>query len=1778
MFFTNTGSPSPRGHFTLPQSNSQSKQSPDTQDIAVIGLSCRTAGGNNTPEQLWSFLLDKKHASGEIPPQRWEPWLQRNPQNAKILRDIIRKGYFLDNTESFDAAFFGISPKEAELMDPHQRLGLELAWEALENAGIDPKNLSGSDTAVYMGVDSDDYSRMLLEDLPNIEAWSGIGTAYHGIPNRISYHLDLQGPSAAVDAACASSLIAIHLARQAIVSGESTTAICGGVNVICAPGLTHMLQKAGALSQDGVCRSFDDRACGYARGEGGAIVVLKRLSAAIEDGDNILAVLKGTASAQDGKTNGIMAPNAKAQEMVARQALLRAGDIDPLTIGYVEAHATSTSLGDPTEISAIAKIYGTGRAKDTPCLVGSIKPNVGHLEAAAGAIGFVKAVMAVHKAEIAPQTLLGTLNSKIDWNECGLEVVREKRPWPQACGPRRAAICCYGYGGSVCHAIIEQAPEHRRYDEHHGRGETGEEAVTIVLSAHQEKRLAGHATVLAKWLSSEGRNQDLASIARTLSQHRAAQDFRATFVVANHEEAIQALTTFANGKSQPWAACNRVFGSDVNRHVVWVFSGHGAQWPNMGKELLKQTVFCEAVTSLDEIIYNEMGFSAIAALENGDLGGSNRIQILTYVVQIGLLQVLKSKGVWPQAIIGHSVGEIAAAVAAGCLTAAEGAVIVSRRAKLYGQVQGQGTMAMVSLPFAEVAQELGTRRDLVTAIHSSPSSCVISGETAALEEYVSRLTSRGVKTWNVQTDIAFHSPLLESLTMPLQQSLEQSISPTPASIQIYSTSHSDPRTSVPRDTAYWIHNMVAPVRLVDAVEAALEDGFRMFLEISSHPIVSHSISETLTASSVSESAVFGVMKRDTSAERSIPHAISQLHTLGAHVDFHIQLGPSPWCTNVPNSPWVHKSYWKAISTEASSAAQLHDVDDHTLLGGAMEVAGSDVKVWTTTLNDTTKPYPLTHPLDGTEIIPAAVYCNTMIKATSATILNNLQLHVPLPMTPDKRDVQVVVQGNKIQMLSRLQTSSEALGEHSWIEHSTATFNSADMAMFRNVHSIVEIKSRIGTQLPNNFAWDYLQKIGVSGIAFPWAVLEHYGNEKEMLVKMDMDPKTGNMSWNASSWAPFLDAATSVGSSIFFRSVRMRIVSGIDQVLVPSASLPPKIGWLFIEEASEGKQLKASISVLGESGELLAKLKGMRFSDVEAVNERTTGVDALVHRLAWIPPNFAEAPLTISDVVLISPDKTISSEYTRGIGLVLPITKSVTSSEGLMAPDVLSVLNGKNTLVVYVPGGVDHENEVAQKAQSFVWETTKILRILATVPGSPKMFVITDNVQTGQSPTALAQASLHGFARIAASEYPDIWGSLIDTEGPGFPLLPIKYVRDQSIIRMQDGLPRVPRLRSFARDQRHNDSGANILPKPHGTYVVTGGFGDLGLEILDFLVEKGARRIVVISRRPLPRRKHWLAATGHMADIIRKIQKVEAMGVTIHAIALDIGSPSASAELLARLDALDLPPVMGVIHAAGVSGYGYIQDMAPESLSEVMAPKVQGALNLHEAFPSSTLDFFLLFSSIGQLIGTPGQAAYASSNAFLDALATHRRAQGCNTISIQWTAWRGLGLAADTKLVDLELESKGVTDISVEEGFQAWEYLSQYDTDHAVVTRTRILDAAERVPYPLIMDVVQRRARPSASLASPAEPSTTSIPKSGPELKANLSLKIRQALSAVLHLDVDEIDDRAAIADLGVDSVMTVALRQQLQKVMGVTVPPTLTWNCPTVVHLVGWFYEKLAES
>jgi 6-methylsalicylic acid synthase len=1760
-------------------------------------MACRTAGGNDSPEKLWQFLLGAKDASGEVPRKRWEPWLRRDVRNAKEIEKTISKGYFIDTLENFDASFFGISPKEAEQMDPHQRLALELSWEALEDAGIDPKSLSSSDTAVYMGVDSDDYSRLLLEDIPNIEAWMGIGTAAHGVSNRVSYHLDLMGPSTTVDAACASSLVAVHMGCQSILNDESQVAIVGGVNVLLAPSLTRMLGKAGALSPEGICRSFDDSANGYARGEGGAVLILKKLSAAILDGDSILATLKGSAVAQDGKTNGIMAPNAKAQELVSRQALSKA-DIDPLSVGFVEAHATSTPLGDPVEISAISAVYGNGRPAGSPVHVGSIKPNVGHLEAAAGAISLIKAVLSVNKGQLAPQAHLNKLNSRVDWENSGLEPVREITNWSQQDGPRRAAVCSYGYGGTVSHAIVEEFANEAIQDtpEH-----DTEAPVLLTLSAPHEKRLRPQAKALSQWLSSPvGQATELSVVANTLTQRRAHHDYRVAFVAKSHDEVISALDQFVLGsEGDPMTFIQGRAVSTVPS--IWVFSGHGAQWKNMGRGLLQNLAFCRAISDLDAIIQREAGISATEILSNDDFDASERVQILTYVIQVGLSQVLQSMGIKPLAIIGHSVGEIAASVVGGCLTAEEGALIVTRRAKLYSLARGKrlGGMALVGMSFEQAEKTLGNRKDLVAAINSSPTTCVVSGTAVAVEQFVEDMEASGVRTFRVKTDVAFHSPMLEELELPLRDALAASIHPQPPRVPVYSTSNTNPRFDGLRDIDYWVNNMISPVQLQGAVRAAAEDGYRVFVEVSSHPIVLHSINEIMADYGLNEDefATIPTMKRNTSTAQSLQMAVAQLYVQGAHVDFKLQFSPtSKWSREVPGTQWMHQPYYKQVEAGPLEDGAIHDVDKHTLLGSCTVVAGTDTVLFKTKLDDKSKPFPGSHPLDGTEIIPAAVYINTFHHATGANFLSDIKLKTPVSMGHETRNLQIVVNKDSVSVASSAISqpiSKEQTVRQTWVAHSFCQWTKLeipDEIAAQNLN-ITATKQRIGTMLPSNFAVDYLSRIGVAGIAFPWEVIEHYGNADEMIAKVDMDPTVEKVPWDIHSWAPMLDAATSVGSTIFFSDPKLRIVSQIDRVWLVSKEPLPKIGYLYIEAAADAKSPAAHVSVLNEEGDLLAKFHSMRFSELEDASRISGSMESLVHRIAWVPPKFSETPRQFNNIVLVSGDEVKSRSYAQQLQSIASGIFSFRSAQEVndyAGTEVKMALGQQGAAIVYIPTSVELPNDVASFTEDFIWQTVSLAKFIETksLSSTCKLFVVTNRAYPGSVAT-LAHQALYGLARIIASEHPDLWGGLLDTDKPEeFPSMAAKYVQGQDIVRIVDGLPRCGVMRPLAADQRHQPCAMKtLLPKPEGTYVVTGGLGDFGLETCGFLVEKGARRIVTISRSGLPPRHQWTGlireSGSRMANIIERVQGLEKLGATIHALPLDITAPDASRALLAALEGLGLPPVLGVVHAAGILEDSLLMETTRESFARVLAPKVSGALALHEAFPPNSLDFFVLYSSIGQLVGTAGQASYGSGNAFLDGLATYRRAKGDNAVAFQFTALRGMGMAKNTDFLAVELQSKGITDISCDEAFRAWEHVSKYDIDSAVVTHCIPIDDDATVPIPLLEGVVLRRPKTLLTSDEPGESIGAAEPRptDPQELEKWLNVKIRECIASVLLVtDIDDIDPRMPVADLGVDSVMTVALREKLQSALKIKVPSTLTWNHPTVNHLVLWFAARFGQE
>ena len=1746
----------------------------EMDEVAIIGYSCRVPGNVNSPSELWSFLLSKGDGSGEMPGHRWDPYRTRQVGNAEILANTTSKGYFLQNLDHFDASFFGLSPREAEQMDPQQRISVETVWEALEHAGIPPQSLAGSDTAVFMGVNSDDYSRLLLEDLPNIEAWMGVGTAFCGIPNRISHLLDLLGPSSAVDAACASSLVAVHHGRQALRAQETSLVIAGGVNALIGPGLTRVLDQAGAISSDGRCRSFDESAAGYGRGEGAGIVIMKRLADAQNDGDQILTILKGSAVGADGRTTGIMAPNQFAQERVAKQALKEAG-ISPESISYVEAHATSTPVGDPTECAAMTNVYGSGarRSGSGPCYIGSIKPNIGHLEAGAGVMGLIKAMMILQEGVIPPQANLVTPSSKMDWAHSMLKVVTEPTDLPMTRWPRRAAIASYGYGGTVSHAVIEYPfCQGLSISNLSARTLADKAPVLLLLSAPSGSRFGNIASRLRDYIAAAEDHKstpvDLQSLAYTLAVKRGHHKIRTAIVAETQKDAIQRLEEIMQNRQNRDTFSSRVLSNQENKGTVWVFSGHGAQWKHMGLSLLAdEPAFVEVVRTLEPIIVRELGFSAISALTTGDFESTDKIQVLIYVVQVGLAAVLTASGLRPQAVMGHSHGEIAASVVAGALNLEEGALICCARARLIRSVAGSGAMVLVDIPFQTVSEELKDCDDLVAAIDSSPGSCVVSGSLEAIESLTVRWRDQGIQVRTVQTDTAFHSPMLQSLVDPLQDALEGAITPAEPRIPLYSTSDPDPRTTKFRDVGYWARNLIKPVLLNTTVEAAAQDGYRVFLEVSSHPLVCHSISETLSSAKIDDSLVIPTLLRNKDNRKSLLLAFGKLHCVGDAADYKSIL-PGKWLHDVPGTVWSHQSMWRQVTNPANARAVTHDVHAHVLLGARTPIQGTNTILWQTRLTTQTKPFPGKHPLHNVEIVPAAVLLNTFLTAIPGQSLHNVSLRVPVVVDPP-REVQVILQESSLRIASRLINHQDdgTVDTASWLVNTTTQVSAdGDSGVSAFSYSISSIKKRLLHQrLDDSFSIKYLAAVGVSDMGFPWKVIEHYGNENEMFAIVLPNPAK---TLSSNSWASILDAATSISSTIFYKDPLLRMPTAIRKVSVLENETIPDTCYIYVEKTSGTHT--ANVYILSEPGLVLGTLYNLRFAGIEGDLNVKAMDGGLVHRLAWPPAQLAEEPLHFEHLLFISrSENPLLKSYTIHMNTLKVSFNTMT--ELVPFPDLK---NG--TVIIFIAEAAEADDEVYGVSAESCDKLIAIVKHVVQAGSRHKIFCITKGVSHGTSSGSLSQAPLHGLARIVKSEEPDVFGGLIDVEDNQFPMQAIKYVQGPDVIRIEDTVARNARLRPYVEPSGSKTQAAPFRALAHGTYVVTGGLGALGLEIASYLAQKGAKRLVLISRRSLPPRRQWDSTTDSTA--IQRILALEAAGVSIYPLSVDMTAPDASAKLLQGLDALSLPPVLGVVHAAGVLANQLVLEVDQGAFNSVIKPKVQGALALHNAFPPGTLDFLVLFSSCGQLLGFTGQASYASGNAFLDTLATHRRNLGDNTVSMMWTSWRGLGMAASTRYIDAELHARGIADVTREEAFLAWEYIFGHTRDHAVILRALPIENDGLSPHPILSDMPVRKPAPASPSSNSQETSeNSSKPKTQLEVKEFVGRRITHCVASTLSLAEESVDAHVALTELGMDSVMTVELRSQLQQALKMKVGPTIIWNHPTIHHLVEYFSKEMMK-
>ncbi|MCX5415219.1 beta-ketoacyl synthase N-terminal-like domain-containing protein [Streptomyces sp. NBC_00059] len=902
-----------------------------TEPIAIVGMGCRLPGGVTSPEDLWRLVADELDGVAGFPEDRgWDLESLFDPDPERTGTSYVTEGGFLQDAGGFDGALFGISPREALAMDPQQRLLLEVSWEAVERAGIDPTSLGGTATGVFTGLMYHDYAAGLDAVPDGLEGFLGTGNSGSVASGRVSYALGLEGPAVTVDTACSSSLVAVHLASQALRAGECSLALAGGVAVMAHPSPFVEFSRQRGLARDGRCKAFADAADGTGWSEGVAVLLLERLSDARRLGHEVLAVVRGSAVNQDGASNGLTAPSGPSQERVIRAALAGAG-LSAVDVDVVEGHGTGTSLGDPIEAQALLATYGQGRLPGRPLWLGSLKSNIGHTQAAAGAAGIIKMVQAIREG-VLPRTLhVDEPSSKIDWDSGSVELLTEARQWPETERPRRAGVSAFGVSGTNAHVIVEQAPpvEGSPLEE----GSAASAVVPWVLSAASEEALKGQAARL-KSLAGESPDLSSAAVGHALATTRGTFAHRAV-VLADDRAGLSAL---ARGDVAGAVVSGR---ADADGRTVFVFPGQGSQWVGMGAALLGSSpVFAEVFSRVSGVLESVSGWSALDVVRGVEgavsLGRVDVVQPVSFAVMVSLARVWESFGVRPDAVLGHSQGEIAAAHVAGALSLEDAArVVVLRSRAIADGLAGRGGMVSVGLPAAVVRERLLDGVELAAV--NGPSSVVVAGDVGALDRLFGELEAEGVRVRRIPVDYASHTSHVELIQAELSKVLD-GLQPGRAKVPFFSSVEGRWLDGPELDGGYWFRNLRSTVGFAGAVETLVGEDFRAFVEVSSHPVLAHSVQEILDAHSEAPSVVTGTLRRDDGDLDRVLKSAAELHVRGVHVDWTPAFGEHDNThVQLPTYAFQHQHYWLK---SARKGPQIVSGDVGTEVPATEEVRGA----------------------------------------------------------------------------------------------------------------------------------------------------------------------------------------------------------------------------------------------------------------------------------------------------------------------------------------------------------------------------------------------------------------------------------------------------------------------------------------------------------------------------------------------------------------------------------------------------------------------------------------------------------------------------------------------------------------------------------------------------------------------------------------------------------------------------------------------------------------------
>lgn len=1749
---------------TLQAELASAKEGPN-EPVAIIGMSCRYPGGEN-PEAFWSLLVHGEDAISEVPRERWDIDTLYDPDAFRPGTVVSRKGGFLEHLDRFDASFFGISPREAPHVDPRQRILLEISWEALEHAGISPDSLAGTPAGVFVASLTNDYDHLLFQDLQRAEAYSGAGTANSILANRLSYFLDLRGPSMVVDTACSGSLIAIHLACESLRRGESSLALAGGVNVNLMPKSNVFFSRAGALSPHGRCATFDKDADGMVRSDGAGIVVLKLLSLAIADRDPVIAVVKGSAVNHDGRSNGIMAPNGQAQETVLREAYRRAG-VKPSDIQYIEAHGTGTRLGDPIEVQALGSVLGCDRRPQSKCVLGSVKTNVGHTEAAAGIAGVIKTALALEHRLLPPTLHFQEANPLIGLDRLPFEVRTRLSSWPDESRPLLAGVSGFGFGGANAHVVLEQAPAQVAMPEN--RADSG--SYVLPIAVRNPEALRELANRYISFLSQTEANA--ADICYTAAIGRAHHACRTAVRGRSCAELKQQLEQWLSGQTGTQA-------QDKPR-IAFVFSGQGSHWAGMGRLLFEQElVFRAAIEECDRAFARLSSRSVAEEMFRDEplsqLDDTALAQPAIFSIQVALAALWRSWGIAPEIVAGHSLGEAAAAYAAGALSLEEAARVVFERSRLMKQVAGQGRTAVVGLPLEEARQAIRGREDrLAVAGSNSPTTSVVAGDPESVASLLKSLESKGIFARLLQgVDIAFHSPHMDALQPELVVALSD-LKPRAAEISILSTVTGSAIQGQKLDCRYWGRNLREPFLFTQVTERLLDAGYTTILEVSPHPVLGSSILQTAQRRKQSVT-VLASLRRKENERDALFEGVARLYSAGHNIVWK-QVYREPYRRiALPHYPWQRQRYWfDQLDTAPQKQRGEKQSGLHPLLGERVDAAGRDgFTLWQIEIDPKNPAYLADHKVNGEVVFPAAASAEMMLAAAEQvfpekeTEISGILFETPLRLQAGSpRRVQLLASVHNNEADLTLHSRSQAGGE--WVRHASAKLRFAQPMAHASKDSFARIQSRCGQAISPEEHYRAMAARGLEyGPSFR-AIRKLCCGNGEALAEIQLPGEAPDLRYRMHP--VLLDAALQTVAV----AIRRRSDLAIDNYIPFGFGSWRLHGhaagriWCHARLTSEPKAatVEADLDLFSENGKQIGKLGRLSLKPLPQKHEKALREHLL--ELHWDRKPLEEESLKPrgGSWLILAGAHAVANELSDRL---IPHARRV-----LVARYGEAYRNSDDAHFVLRPDAPEDLKQLLQEAgpldgivhlwsldarsitdtRSLVYGSSLHLMQAAANAESPvRVLFVTQRAQPVSSGALeIQQAPLWGLVLAANQEYPELDCTCLDLDGASpaesaeILITELESRDGERRIAWREGVRYVARL---ARASLPESAKAHLPLRSDATFLITGGLGALGLISARLLVAHGARHVVLVTRR--------------VAHNLPEIQALRRQGAEVVVCQADVSRQEQAAKIFAETLA-GMPPLKGVIHSAGVLDDGALDRQTLARFEKVAAPKIQGAWNLHLCTKDLPLDFFICFSSAASLTGSSGQANYAAANTFLDALAHHRRSLGLPACSINWAAWKGAGMASDEIL--RRMAARGVASIEPKIGEDLLLEVLASDVAPVQIGLFPVDWRKFLAQFPLAPPRLFEYFQPAAAPPKNFQSSANSIPSA--ERAATLTDRIRGALATVLGIDPSvHLSPRDRFFELGMDSLTAVEFRNRLQADLGMVLPSTLAFDYPTLESLI----------